>query len=171
MQSPETPSGADGHTPSCCAPTGALPVDMAIGGTGPAVPEPVGPPRAPAAPAGRSGSRAARSPWETVSTRATPPTARRPTHPVTLAPYLLDATAVTNAQFATFAKATGYVTEAEEIGISAVFHLAVAGVATRTSPAAPRARRGGWRCAAPTGGTRPARSPTRATSPTTPSST
>ncbi|RYP86308.1 formylglycine-generating enzyme family protein [Nocardioides guangzhouensis] len=48
-----------------------------------------------------------------------------PAHPVTLAPYLLDATAVTNAAFATFVKATGYVTEAEELGLSAVFHLAV----------------------------------------------
>jgi formylglycine-generating enzyme required for sulfatase activity len=48
-----------------------------------------------------------------------------PTHRVSLAPYRMDATAVTNAAFATFAKATGYVTEAEEIGVSAVFHLAV----------------------------------------------
>ena len=37
----------------------------------------------------------------------------------------IDATAVTNAQFATFVKATGHVTEAEEFGLSAVFHLAV----------------------------------------------
>ena len=49
-----------------------------------------------------------------------------PVHPVTLSPYLIDATTVTNAQFATFAKATGYVTEAEEFGFSAVFHAAVA---------------------------------------------
>jgi formylglycine-generating enzyme required for sulfatase activity len=33
---------------------------------------------------------------------------------------------VTNAAFATFVKATGYVTEAEQFGFSAVFHLAVA---------------------------------------------
>ncbi len=49
-----------------------------------------------------------------------------PAHLVTLAPYLLDATAVTNAQFATFVKDTGHVTEAERIGLSAVFHAAVA---------------------------------------------
>ena len=83
-----------------------------------------------------------------------------PIHRVTLAPYLLDATAVTNAQFATFVKATGYVTEAEEIGVSAVFHLAVRAAPARRRSAAPPARRGGWRCRAPTGGTRPARSPT-----------
>ena len=35
-------------------------------------------------------------------------------------------TSVTNAEFAAFVKATGYRTEAEEYGISAVFHLAVA---------------------------------------------
>jgi formylglycine-generating enzyme required for sulfatase activity len=54
----------------------------------------------------------------------------RPVHGVTLSPFLLDRTAVTNAQFATFVKATGYVTEAEQLGLSSVFHLAVA--ASRT---------------------------------------
>jgi len=49
----------------------------------------------------------------------------RVVHDVELAPYLMDATAVTNAQFATFVKATGYVTTAEREGSSAVFHLAV----------------------------------------------
>jgi formylglycine-generating enzyme required for sulfatase activity len=48
-----------------------------------------------------------------------------PVHEVTLRPFLLDRIAVTNAQFATFAKATGYVTDAEEFGSSAVFHLVV----------------------------------------------
>jgi sulfatase modifying factor 1 len=48
-----------------------------------------------------------------------------PVHQVRLSPYLIDAKAVTNAQFATFVKATGYVTEAERDGVSAVFHLAV----------------------------------------------
>ena len=47
-------------------------------------------------------------------------------HEVALAPYFMDATAGTNAAFATFAKATGYVTTAEREGTSAVFHLAVA---------------------------------------------
>ena len=48
-----------------------------------------------------------------------------PVHEVRLAPYLVDETAVTNVAFARFVKATGYVTEAEQLGVSAVFHLAV----------------------------------------------
>ena len=50
----------------------------------------------------------------------------RAVHDVELAPYFMDVTAVTNASFATFVKATGYVTSAEREGTSAVFHLAVA---------------------------------------------
>lgn len=49
-----------------------------------------------------------------------------PVHQVELAAFRMDEVAVTNAQFATFCKATGHVTEAEELGVSAVFHLAVA---------------------------------------------
>jgi formylglycine-generating enzyme required for sulfatase activity len=37
----------------------------------------------------------------------------------------MDECAVSNAQFATFCKDTGYVTEAERMGVSPVFHLAV----------------------------------------------
>ena len=48
-------------------------------------------------------------------------------HEVALSPFHLDATAVTNAAFATFVKATGYVTDAERWGSSAVFHLAFHG--------------------------------------------
>ncbi|MBY8880903.1 formylglycine-generating enzyme family protein [Actinacidiphila acidipaludis] len=48
-----------------------------------------------------------------------------PVHPVHLAPFHIDETAVTNAQFATFVKATGHVTDAERYGSSAVFHLVV----------------------------------------------
>ncbi|WP_343995528.1 formylglycine-generating enzyme family protein [Nocardioides dubius] len=50
-----------------------------------------------------------------------------PVHPVELPAFFVDATTVTNAQFATFVKATGYRTEAEELGVSAVFHLAFDG--------------------------------------------
>jgi formylglycine-generating enzyme required for sulfatase activity len=50
-----------------------------------------------------------------------------PVHDVRLAAFRMDATAVTNAQFAAFVKDTGYVTGAEEFGVSAVFHLAFAG--------------------------------------------
>lgn len=48
-----------------------------------------------------------------------------PVRTVRLSPYLIDATVVTNRQFATFVKATGYVTEAERFGWSFVFHLFV----------------------------------------------
>jgi len=48
-----------------------------------------------------------------------------PVHQVRMSPYFIDAKAVTNAQFAAFVKATGHVTEAEQDGLSAVFHLAV----------------------------------------------
>ena len=47
-----------------------------------------------------------------------------PVHAVRLDAFRMDATAVTNAQFATFVKDTGYLTGAEEFGLSAVFHLA-----------------------------------------------
>src|SRR5215203_6096234 len=48
-----------------------------------------------------------------------------PSHRVRLSSYFVDTKAVTNAQFASFVKATDYVTDAERDGVSAVFHLAV----------------------------------------------
>ncbi|AYL40282.1 formylglycine-generating enzyme family protein [Streptomyces fungicidicus] len=48
-----------------------------------------------------------------------------PVHPVRLTPFHIDETAVTNARFAAFVKATGHVTDAERHGSSAVFHLVV----------------------------------------------
>lgn len=48
-----------------------------------------------------------------------------PVHQVHLPAYRIDATAVSNADFARFVKATGHITDAEQFGISAVFHLAV----------------------------------------------
>ncbi len=51
----------------------------------------------------------------------------RPVHPVEVRAFYIDATTVTNAQFATFVKATGYETDAERFGVSAVFHLAFSG--------------------------------------------
>lgn len=50
----------------------------------------------------------------------------RPVHPVALDRFWIDATTVTNADFARFVDDTGYTTEAESFGFSAVFHLAVA---------------------------------------------
>ncbi|PQZ94708.1 sulfatase modifying factor 1 (C-alpha-formyglycine- generating enzyme 1) [Arthrobacter sp. MYb227] len=49
-----------------------------------------------------------------------------PVHPVELAPFHIDTTAVTNSEFAKFIKDTGYLTDSERYGSSAVFHLAVA---------------------------------------------
>lgn len=49
-----------------------------------------------------------------------------PVHEVSLAAFDIDATAVTNAQFAAFVADSGYATDAERFGFSAVFHLAVA---------------------------------------------
>jgi formylglycine-generating enzyme required for sulfatase activity len=46
-----------------------------------------------------------------------------PVHEVTVDPFWMDATAVTNARFAAFVDATGYVTEAERFGWSFLFHL------------------------------------------------
>ncbi|MDF0528397.1 formylglycine-generating enzyme family protein [Tsukamurella sp. 8F] len=45
-----------------------------------------------------------------------------PVHRVTLRPFMIDRTAVTVAAFRTFVDATGYVTDAERFGSSAVFH-------------------------------------------------
>lgn len=48
-----------------------------------------------------------------------------PLHEVHLDSFSIDATTVTNADFAKFIQATGYKTEAETFGFSAVFHLAL----------------------------------------------
>lgn len=46
-------------------------------------------------------------------------------HAVRLESFSMDTTSVTNAAFAAFVEDTGYVTEAEKFGFSAVFHLAL----------------------------------------------
>ncbi|MCO1337430.1 hypothetical protein BJH93_00735 [Kocuria polaris] len=46
-----------------------------------------------------------------------------PVHPVEVGAFRIDATAVTNAMFARFIAATGFRTDAERYGSSAVFHL------------------------------------------------
>ncbi len=48
-----------------------------------------------------------------------------PRHPVTISSFSIDVTPVTNDDFAAFVDATGYRTEAETFGYSAVFHSAV----------------------------------------------
>ncbi len=54
-----------------------------------------------------------------------PQDGERPVHEVALTAFRIDATSVTNADFANFVDATGYATEAETFGYSAVFHLAL----------------------------------------------
>jgi sulfatase modifying factor 1 len=49
-----------------------------------------------------------------------------PVHPVAVSAFEIDTTSVTNAAFGRFVAATGYRTEAETFGYSAVFHLALA---------------------------------------------
>ncbi len=49
-----------------------------------------------------------------------------PVHDVRLDPFLVDTVTVTNTAFAAFVKDTGYRTDAERLGVSAVFHLALA---------------------------------------------
>ena len=48
-----------------------------------------------------------------------------PVHTVAVSSFAVDATPVTNTQFAKFIEATGYRTESEQLGSSAVFHLLV----------------------------------------------
>ena len=48
-----------------------------------------------------------------------------PSREVAVASFRIAATAVTNAQFREFVKATGYITEAEQVGVSFVFYLQV----------------------------------------------
>ena len=48
-----------------------------------------------------------------------------PRHQVALSAFEIDATTVTNDDFARFVEATGCITEAESFGFSAVFHLAI----------------------------------------------
>lgn len=54
-----------------------------------------------------------------------PADGEQPRHSITLSPFAIAATTVTNADFARFVEATGYSTSAEQFGSSAVFHLAV----------------------------------------------
>ena len=56
---------------------------------------------------------------------AHPADGERPVHEIWLSPVFIDATSVTNDDFARFVEATDYRTEAEIFGYSAVFHLAL----------------------------------------------
>lgn len=65
-----------------------------------------------------------------------------PRHPITLDGFSIDATTVTNDDFARFAEETGYRTEAEAFGYSAVFHLAI--TAAESDIMGPAARTPWW---------------------------
>ncbi|MFI0036447.1 formylglycine-generating enzyme family protein [Streptomyces mutabilis] len=105
------------HRPTCCAPASGTPVAL----TAPAS----------AAPAGARSTRGQiRLPGGEFAMgdafdEGYLADGETPVHPVRLKPFRIDETAVTNAQFATFVKATEHVTDAERHGSSAVFHLAV----------------------------------------------
>ena len=60
-----------------------------------------------------------------------------PVRRITISPFAVDTVAVTNARFATFVKATGYVTDAERYGWSFVFHLLVPAALDRTINSVP----------------------------------
>ncbi|TAP40068.1 formylglycine-generating enzyme family protein [Arthrobacter sp. S39] len=62
-----------------------------------------------------------------------------PVHEVRLPPFRIDATAVTNRMFGAFVADTGYRTEAEQFGTSAVFHLLLEAPANDVLGAAERA--------------------------------
>lgn len=62
-----------------------------------------------------------------------------PVHEVRLPPFRIDATAVTNSMFNKFVEDTGYKTEAEQYGTSAVFHLLLKAPAKDVLGAAERA--------------------------------
>jgi len=61
-----------------------------------------------------------------------------PVHAVEVGAFEIDETSVTNADWAAFADATGYVTDAERFGYSAVFHLALAAELEDVVSRAPR---------------------------------
>jgi sulfatase modifying factor 1 len=61
----------------------------------------------------------------TDSKEGFPADAEGPVREETVKPFYIDATTVTNEQFAAFTDATGYITEAEQFGWSFVFHLFV----------------------------------------------
>jgi sulfatase modifying factor 1 len=66
-----------------------------------------------------------------------------PVRPVTVDPYAIGTTAITNEQFATFVAETAYVTEAERFGWGFVFAGFLPAAARRVSPRVPEAP---WWC-------------------------
>ncbi|MEV4411263.1 formylglycine-generating enzyme family protein [Catellatospora sp. NPDC049609] len=131
------------HPAACCAPSadGAGPPLLTLSpraaATGPARAG-AGTPDHAAAPAHRTAAAADRGARSRAAARTVPLPGGRflmgtddaegfpadgegPVREITLRPFRIDPTAVTNAQFATFVKATGHVTDAERFGFSFVF--------------------------------------------------
>jgi formylglycine-generating enzyme len=118
----------DGHVPglgviadaahACCAPTRADPSRPAAGPSGGAPRRGVHGVEQVVLPAGAFAMGDDRGDGHPADGEA-------PVHRVELRAFSIDATSVTNADFARFVDATGYATEAERFGYSAVFHLAL----------------------------------------------
>ncbi|RKN37491.1 formylglycine-generating enzyme family protein [Streptomyces hoynatensis] len=109
-----TPGHGEGpHVHDTCTP-GPVPVSLAP-------PPPRRPAPARRAPGGLLDLPGGRFLMGTDDAEGFPEDGEGPVRPVDVAPFRIAATTVTNAQFATFVKATGYVTEAERFGFSFVF--------------------------------------------------
>ncbi|QHT62823.1 formylglycine-generating enzyme family protein [Paenibacillus lycopersici] len=135
--------GASGHAPSCCCSASRTAPGAAAQGAGETA-------RGASLEIGASGKRQPLSGMVylaggeflmgTDDEEGFPKDGEGPVRPVVLSPFYMDACAVTNAEFAAFAEATGYVTEAERFGWSFVFHLFVpeaARAGARPAPGVP----------------------------------
>ncbi|WGX97282.1 formylglycine-generating enzyme family protein [Nocardioides sp. L-11A] len=116
--------GTAGGEASCCSPSVAP-------GSAPVGPGPAEVPLAPRPPRDRSVRGQVRLPAGRFEMgdhfgEGYPADGEGPVHEVALRPFWMDETSVTNAQFGTFVRETGHVTDAERFGSSAVFHLDVA---------------------------------------------
>jgi formylglycine-generating enzyme len=110
---------------ACCAPP-ADAADAADGSVGSGVRRSPAPPRGPRSTRGQVRVPGGTSVVGDAFDEGYHADGETPAHAVTLSAYRIDTTAVTNAAFATFVKATGHVTDAERLGRSAVFVHAVA---------------------------------------------
>src|SRR5919107_1513062 len=119
--------GAGSHRHPTISPAPRCPSD----GDSATIPLTPGITRPPAAPTGRHATAQCHIPAGTFTMGdaqgdGKPGSGERPAQEVQLTAYTIDATSVSNADFAHFVDATGYTTEAEAFGSSSVFHLVVA---------------------------------------------
>ena len=120
----QLPASGAGHGEGCCAPTGRTSFLVQPAGRDFTVPLPEGA-------AGRHVIEQATIPALSFAMGDSRGDENRgdgetPVHEVSLESFSIDVTSVTNEDFARFVEATGYRTEAETWGFSAVFHLAIA---------------------------------------------